>query len=77
MASRKIARRAAKPRPDRQSTKRSGMIRQSLRLDISEARLLRKAAGQKRPRLSIHAWMVDTLMSAAKRELGIVEESNS
>ena len=73
----KKVRTSGKPRKDRQSDKRSGLIRQSLRLEVPEARLIRRAAGAVRPKQSIHYWMVTVLTTAAKYQLGILNDNPS
>jgi len=55
------------PRPDRYSKKKSGPLKQSLRLTVDENKLIRKAAGINRQ--SINNWMVGVLMTAAKAQL--------
>lgn len=73
MAKQKIIRKAALPRPDRYSKKRSGYISQSLRLDVADAKLIRAAATAKR--MSTNFWMSTHLIAIAKQELAEAQQS--
>lgn len=87
MATKKTTRRARgayAPRPDRYSKKKTGTITQSLRLNVADARLIRKAALAQR--MSTNLWMTNHLVAAAAEELaeavvekfyGPTEENNA
>ena len=63
----KKVRKAALPRPDRYSKKRSGYVSQSVRLEVADAKLIREAATAKR--MSTNYWMMTHLVAMAKKEL--------
>lgn len=67
MVKKKVAYKPAPARPDMHSKKRSGILRMSLRVNIDEARLIRKAAKQKR--MSAHYWMLTNLLDLARIQL--------
>ena len=67
MATKKTIRKAAMPRPDRYSKKRSGYVSQSVRLEVADAKLIREAATAKR--MSTNHWMTTHLIAIAKKEL--------
>ena len=67
MATKKVTRKAARPRPDKYSKKRKGYISQSLRITVEEAQLIRDAAAAKG--LSTNHWMTLVLIPTAKKQL--------
>jgi uncharacterized protein (DUF1778 family) len=73
MATKKTTRKAARPRPDMYSKKRSGYVAQSLRVTVQEAKLIRDAASLKG--LSTNHWMTTHLVAIAKKELAAAEKS--
>jgi uncharacterized protein (DUF1778 family) len=74
MATKKITqRKAARPRPDRYSKKKSGYVNQSLRLTTDENKLVREASGLEG--MSINFWAVRALVTAAKA--GIAKEKRN
>jgi uncharacterized protein (DUF1778 family) len=75
MTTKKSTRKAAKPRPDRYSKKRSGYISQSVRLTVAENKLLREAAELEG--MSINFWATRALVAAAKKAIAAAETVNS
>jgi hypothetical protein len=67
MTTKKVTRKASKPRPDRYSKKRSGYISQSVRLTVDENKLVRQAADLEG--FSINLWATRTLVAAAKKQI--------
>lgn len=54
-------------RPDKYSKKRGGVVAQSVRLTVAEARLIRKASALQH--ISAHQWMKQLLVAVAKLEV--------
>jgi hypothetical protein len=67
MATKKQSRKAARPRPDRYSKKRSGYVNQTLRLTTAENKLIREASGLDSS--SINFWATRILVTAAKAQI--------
>jgi len=67
MATKKETRKAARPRPDKYSKKRSGYVSQSVRLTVAENKLVREAADL--DGASINFWATRALVTAAKAQL--------
>jgi len=67
MAIKKSDRKAAKPRPDKYSKKRSGYVNQGVRLTVDENKLVRQAASLEG--FSINLWATRTLVNAAKKQI--------
>jgi uncharacterized protein (DUF1778 family) len=74
MATKKITRKAAKPRPDRYSKKRTGYVSQSIRLTVEENKLVRRAADL--DGMSINFWATRNLVAAAKKQIAAAEKIN-
>lgn len=74
MTTKKSTRKAAKPRPDRYSKKRSGYISQSVRLTVAENKLLREAAEFEG--MSINFWATRALVAAAKKAIAAAATDN-
>ena len=62
-----------RPRPDRYSEKTEGKLKQTLRLDPEENRLIRMAA--ELDRLSINTWAIRVLMVAATKQIAVAAKS--
>jgi uncharacterized protein (DUF1778 family) len=73
MATKKVVA-GAKARPDLYSKKRSGIIKTGIRLDVSDNKLIRKAAELER--MSQSLWMVRTLVGAAKERIAAEDKPN-
>jgi uncharacterized protein (DUF1778 family) len=74
MATKKVTRGGAKARPDLYSKKRSGIIKTGIRIDVSDNKLIRKAAELER--MSQSLWMVITLVDAAKERIAAEDKPN-
>jgi uncharacterized protein (DUF1778 family) len=67
MATKKASRKAARPRPDRYSKKRSGYVAQTLRLTVEENKLIRQAADLEGA--SINFWATRALVTSARTSI--------
>jgi uncharacterized protein (DUF1778 family) len=67
MATSKKTPKAARPRPDRYSKKRSGYVSQTVRISVEQNRLIREAADLEG--MSISFWASRTLVAAAKKQI--------
>jgi uncharacterized protein (DUF1778 family) len=67
MTTKKPTRRAARPRPDKYSKKRSGYVSQTVRLTVEQNKLVREAADLEG--MSISFWSSRTLVAAAKKQI--------
>lgn len=67
MATKKVARGGASARPDLYSKKRSGFVKQGVRLSVDQNKLLRQAAELEG--FSLNLWMTRTLVAAAKKRI--------
>jgi uncharacterized protein (DUF1778 family) len=69
----KTTRRAARPRPDKFSKKRSGLVSQSIRISVEQNKLLRQAAELEG--MSISLWASRVLIAAAKKEIAAADDN--
>jgi len=67
MATKKTMRGGASARPDLYSKKRSGFIKQGVRISVEHNKLLRRAAELEG--FSLNLWMTRTLVAAAKKRI--------
>lgn len=67
MAMKTVKRGASAPRPDRRSKKRSGTVKQTVRLTVDENKLLRLAADLEG--MSIAFWSKRLLLAGAKKRI--------
>jgi len=74
MATKKSARGGASARPDLYSKKRSGFVKQGVRLSVDQNKLLRQAAELEG--FSLNLWMTRVLVAAAKKRIA-AENSQS
>ena len=74
MATKKTARGGSGARPDLYSKKRSGFVKQGVRLSTDHNKLLRAAAELEG--FSLNLWMTRTLVAAAKKRIAQGEKAD-